>query len=145
MFNNYFNSIVKELNITIEQNLSNDASISDDPIVVAVRKYKRHPSILKINEKAKKYDHLSFYHVNINKMLKIFQNIDSEKATQQGDIPVRIGILYKADPDQDPDLQKKWILEIQKKRTLYQNLLYELKDSFLTNLRVLISNMTIVF
>ena len=37
-------------------------------------------------------------------MLKVFQNIGSEKATQQGDIPVRIGILYKADPDQDPDL-----------------------------------------
>ena len=32
-----------------------------------------------------------------------------------------------------------------KKRTLYQNLLYELKTHFLTNSRGLISNMTIVF
>ena len=32
----------------------------------------------------------SFYHVNPDKMLKILQNIDSKKATQQGDIPVGI-------------------------------------------------------
>ena len=31
-----------------------------------------------------------FYHVNPNKMLKVLQNIDFRKATQQGDIPVRI-------------------------------------------------------
>ena len=30
VFNNYFNSIVKELNIPIDQNLLNDASIFDD-------------------------------------------------------------------------------------------------------------------
>ena len=32
----------------------------------------------------------SFYHVNADKMLKIIENIDSKKATQQGDIPVNI-------------------------------------------------------
>ena len=32
----------------------------------------------------------SFYHVNPDKMLKIIENTDSKKATQQGDIPVRI-------------------------------------------------------
>ena len=55
VLNNYFNSIVKELNITIDQNLFNDASIFDDPIIAPVHKYKRHPSILKIKEKIKKY------------------------------------------------------------------------------------------
>ena len=56
VFNNYFNSVFKELNIPIDQNLSNDASIFDDPIMAAVHKYKRHPSILKIKEKVKQYD-----------------------------------------------------------------------------------------
>ena len=51
VFNNYFNSIVKELNIPIDQNLLNDAYIFDDPIIAAVHKYKRHPSILKIKNK----------------------------------------------------------------------------------------------
>ena len=56
LFNNYFNSIVKELNIPIDQNLLNDASIFGDPIIAGVYKYKRHPSILKIKEKVKKHD-----------------------------------------------------------------------------------------
>ena len=53
VFNNYFNSIVKELSIPIDQKLLNDASLIDDPIIAAVQKYKRHPSILKIKEKVK--------------------------------------------------------------------------------------------
>ena len=56
VFNNYFNSIVKEINIPIDQNLFNDASIFDDPITTAVHKHKRYPSILKIKEEVKKYD-----------------------------------------------------------------------------------------
>ena len=47
VFNNYFNSIVEELNILIDQNLLNDASLFDDPIIEAVHKYERHRSILK--------------------------------------------------------------------------------------------------
>ena len=90
VFNNYFNSIVEELNIPIDQNLLNDASLFDDPVIAAIHKYERHPSILKIKEKFKKHDLFSFYHVNPDKMLKIIENIDSKKATQQGDIPVRI-------------------------------------------------------
>ena len=54
VFNNYFNSIVKELNIPIDQNLLNDVSVFDDPITAAVHKYKRYPSILKTKEKVKK-------------------------------------------------------------------------------------------
>ena len=53
VFNNYFNSIVKELNIPIDQNLLNDTSIFDDPIIAAVRRYERHASILKIKKKVK--------------------------------------------------------------------------------------------
>ena len=90
VFNNYFNSIVKELNIPIDQNTLHDASLFDDPIIAAVHKYERHPSILKIKEKFKKHDVFSFYHVNPDKMLKIIENIDSNKATQQDVILVGI-------------------------------------------------------
>ena len=90
MFNNYFNSIVEELNIPIEQNLLNDASLFDHSIIATILKYKRHSSILKIKEKFKNHELFSFYHVNCNKMLKIIENIDSKRATQQGDIPVKI-------------------------------------------------------
>ena len=53
VFNNYFSSIVKELNIPIDQDLLIDASLFDDPIIAAVHKHKRHPSILKVKEKGK--------------------------------------------------------------------------------------------
>ena len=56
VFSNYFDSIVKELNIPIDQNLLNGVSIFDNPIIAAVHKCKRHPSILKIKENIKKYD-----------------------------------------------------------------------------------------
>ena len=38
--------------------------------------------------------------------------------------------LYKVDPDLDLDLQKKRTTDVMKKRTLYQNSLYELKTHF---------------
>ena len=90
MFNNYFDSIAKELKIPIDQILLNDASTFDDLIIAAVHNYKRHQNILKIKEKVKKYELFSFYHVNPDKMLKIFQNTDPKKSTQQGDSPVMI-------------------------------------------------------
>ena len=40
VFNNYFNRIVEELNIPIDQNLLNDASLFNDPIIAAVQKHK---------------------------------------------------------------------------------------------------------
>ena len=90
MFNNYFDSIAKELKIPIDLILLNYASTFDDHIIAAVHNYKRHQSILKIREKVKKYELFSFYHVNPDKMLKIFQNTDPKKSTQQGDSPVTI-------------------------------------------------------
>ena len=90
MFNNYFDSIAKELKIPIDQILLNDASTFDDLIIAAVHNYKSHQNILKIKEKVKKYELFSFYHVNADKMLKIFQNTDPKKSTQQGDSPVTI-------------------------------------------------------
>ena len=53
VFNKYFNSIVEELNIPIDQHLLNNASLFDDPIIAAVCKYKRHPSILKLRKSSK--------------------------------------------------------------------------------------------
>ena len=41
VFNNYFNSIAEELNIPIDQNLLNGASLFDDPIIAAVHKYEK--------------------------------------------------------------------------------------------------------
>ena len=81
MFNYKFSSIVKELNIPIDQDLSNGASTFDDRIIEAVHKYKRHSNILKIKEKVKIRDAFPYFHVNLNEIFKILQNVDSKKAT----------------------------------------------------------------
>ena len=80
MFKSCSNSIVKELNIPIDQNLLNDGSIFDYSIIAAVHKYERHPSILEIKEKVKKYDQ-----IRLLRLLGL-----PNKTTQQSDIPVRI-------------------------------------------------------
>ena len=41
-----------------------------------------------------------------------------------------MGILYKADPDPDLDLHKKRTPDLEKKGTLYQNSVDELKTDF---------------
>ena len=90
MFNNYFDSIAKELKIPTDQILLNDESTFDDLIIAAVHNYKRHQNILRIKEKVKKYELFSFYDVNPDKMLKVLQNTDPKKSTQQVDSPVTI-------------------------------------------------------
>ena len=75
VFNKYFNSIVEELNIPIDQNLLNNASLFDDPIIAVAHKYERHPSILKTKEKFRKHDFFSFYDVNPDKMFKIIETL----------------------------------------------------------------------
>ena len=79
MFNNYFNSIVKELNTPIDQTLLNDASIFDYSIIAGAYNYKRHPSSPKIKENVKKYDLFSFYYVNPDKKFKIFKKYSFKK------------------------------------------------------------------
>ena len=40
---------------------------------------------------------------------------------------IKNGILYKTDPDPDPDIQEKQTPDLQKKCTLYKKSLHELK------------------
>ena len=47
-FNSYFNSVVKELKLPINEDLLQNVIDIDDPILASTEKYKRHPNILKI-------------------------------------------------------------------------------------------------
>ena len=88
--NFFFNCIIKELNIPIDPSLLEDVSVIEDPTLAGVQKFKRRPSILKIKEIMRK-NHLFYFHQeDCDQMLKSLQNLDCKKATQQGDIPVRI-------------------------------------------------------
>ena len=50
-FNNFFSEIVPNLNITTNSEILTDTSLIDDPVLKAIKKYEKHPSIKMIKEK----------------------------------------------------------------------------------------------
>ena len=49
-FNKFYGNIIKNLNISINSEVLEDALIIQDPNIAAIEKYKQHPSILKIKK-----------------------------------------------------------------------------------------------
>ena len=49
-FNKFFGNIIKNLNISISSEVLENVSMIQDPIIAAIEKCKRHPSILKIKK-----------------------------------------------------------------------------------------------
>ena len=68
----FFNCNIKELKIPIDPSLL-DESLIEDPILVAVQKYIRHPGIRKIEEIIKNNDFFYFHHKDCDKMIKVFK------------------------------------------------------------------------
>ena len=66
-FNKIFRNIIKNLNISINSEVLEDVSMIQDPIVAAIEKYKRHPSILKIREHIRVENYFDFKHIDDKK------------------------------------------------------------------------------
>ena len=47
-FNKFFGNIIKNLNISINNEVLEDVSMIQDPFIAAIEKYKQHPSTIKI-------------------------------------------------------------------------------------------------
>ena len=90
-FNNFFSNIVNKLGIEdVPDDESNLPNI-DDPISKAIAKYENHLSILRIKNYMKEKD-LNFYFefVDKPKISKKINKLDSKKACQEHDIPVKL-------------------------------------------------------
>jgi hypothetical protein len=88
VFNNYFNNIVPNLNI--EPYISYSECINgEDPVLSAVRKYEKHPSIIAIKNKFPN-SKFSFQVVNEEKISQLIKNLDPKKSSQKDDIPIKI-------------------------------------------------------
>ena len=90
-FNQFFSNIVKNLDIpkcvvgdTLHLNLKNH------PILMAILKYRDHPSIITI--KRSRYQTVPFHFSYIDKktVLKIIRSLSNNKASQETDMPVRV-------------------------------------------------------
>ena len=61
-----------------------------DPIIAAIEKYKRHPSILKIKKQIRMENYFNFKHINNKKMAEILKDLNAKKAKQENDIPIKL-------------------------------------------------------
>ena len=86
-FNNYFNNAVKSLNLQCYPEHLNDVSDENDPIELAVKKFKNHPSIVNINKNIPKTATFSFDETETDSIKKIIDNLDSRKSGIFGGIP----------------------------------------------------------
>ena len=61
-----------------------------DPIIAAIEKYKRHPSILKIKKHIRVENYFNFKHVDNKNMTEVLKVLNAKKAKQEIDIPIKL-------------------------------------------------------
>ena len=89
VFNDFFSSIVSNLNIPQYEDQNVNLDNIDDPLEIIKEKYKNHPSIVAILDK--KFDKsFSFQPVSKEEIEKEIRALQDGKAVQQSDIPTKI-------------------------------------------------------
>ena len=88
IFGKYFGNIVQNLRIDGLTNISSD----NETVTIrkAIEKYQNYPSIKVIRENIDTTKNVSFDLINPECISKIINNLDTSKASQQGDIPTKI-------------------------------------------------------
>ena len=111
-FNNFFEQAVDNLGIQEYQSDHNIDinSISDDPIVYAIAKYKNHPSIIMINENVSFESRFSFTAVNEDDIQREILNLNPKKPGTFGNIPTKM--LKSSSEICSVTLQNIWNSEI---------------------------------
>ncbi len=92
IFNNFFSGAVKSLNLDYFEHFSFDCiySESEDPILNAIEKYSKHPSIVKIKQHYPPVSSFSFKPTNLQSVLKEVMNLDASKSSPLESLPARI-------------------------------------------------------
>ena len=89
-FNEFFSNVIKELKIENDDNLLTDNIEETDPVLKAIKKYKNHPSILRIKSSFKHPKVFSFKYFHVEDVKREINNLNIKKATPKGDISVKI-------------------------------------------------------
>ena len=88
IFNRYFISAIESLEI--DRTLHTTTKVYDnDPVELAIKKYKNHPSIIRIHQEGYSNNNFSFRPISQQDIHVIINNIDSSKAYQKENIPPR--------------------------------------------------------
>ena len=91
-FNKFFGNIIKNIInfFSINSYVLEDVSMIHDPIIAAIEKYKRHPSILKIMKHVRVENYFDFKHIDDKKMAEVLKVLNARKAKQENDIPIKL-------------------------------------------------------
>ena len=92
-FNKYFCNIAKNLSLPENPSIKEPSvELFTDPVILALEKYKDHPSITSIKNKMTSMDNpkFSFRFVSLNEILNKVNKLNRKKASQTTDIPVKI-------------------------------------------------------
>ena len=95
IFVDFFSNAVKSLNIQpyesfyCNENFLNDTIVDDDPVFRAVRKYKNHPSILKIKGVISENDCFSFKPTDLLAVINEITHLNNSKASPLESIPAK--------------------------------------------------------
>ena len=96
IFNTFFSNAVKNLNIDYYEHFSFDEYFlckdteNEDPILRAIQKYEKHPSILKIREITPGDACFSFKSTDLKSVIKEIANLNESKCTPMESIPSKI-------------------------------------------------------
>ena len=86
-FQNFFRSIVKSLTLQRDETHLSKTT-QDNPVLACIEKFSTHPSIISIQKRSS--TKFSFKYEERKKFLTEIQNLNSRKAPQQNDIPIKI-------------------------------------------------------
>ena len=92
-FNKYFCNIAKNISLPESPSIKEpSAELFTDPVILALEKYKDHPSITSIKNKMTSMDNpkFSFRFVSLNETLNGVNKLNHKKASQASDIPFKI-------------------------------------------------------
>ena len=90
ILNDFFSSIVKNLNLPKPPSLDESVDNNDDATLRFISKYRRHPSIIKIKNKVQNMERFKFKNVTVQEVEKIINEMKSNKAQVEFDIPVHV-------------------------------------------------------
>ena len=89
-FQNFFSSIVKNLNIQRDETHLSKTT-QENPVLACIEKFSKHPSIVSIKKRMETTSNKSsFKYEDRKKFLTEIENLNSRKASQQNDIPIKI-------------------------------------------------------
>ena len=90
IFSTFFSNVVNDLNIERNNDIFDQNINEIDPVLKAIKKYDKHPSILKINETMKEQQNFSFRPIEIESIIQEILQLDNTKASPKDSIPPKI-------------------------------------------------------